>query len=123
MIGALMPTTATSGSTATVGAAIADSVTGAGFELLIVQQGGKAPSVRAVSSCCPCIPAIIGQSGRHCMEAMELVESGTQSASEPKGARSAISTKLAETTLYQIRIGVFYASSKRWAMTQATATP
>ena len=96
------------GSMATIGETRLDSVTGAGLELLIVQQGDVEVELSWLSPSCVCIPAIIGQSGGHCMEPMGPAESGTQNASEAEGTSSANTTKLAETTLYQIRILFFY---------------
>lgn len=96
------------GSMATTGETILDSVIGAGLELLIVQQGDIDVELSSLPSSCVCIPAIIGQSGGHCMEPIGPTESGTQNASEAEGANNANSTKLAETTLYQIRILTFY---------------
>lgn len=96
------------GSMATMGEAMLDSVTGAGLELLIVQHGGVELELRLLPSSCVCIPAIIGQSGGHFMEPFGPAESGAQNASEAEGERSAISSKLAETTLYQIRIVSLY---------------
>lgn len=96
------------GSMAITGETTLDSVTGAGLELLIVQQGDVEVELSLLPFSCVVIPAIIGQSGGHCMEPIGPAESGTQNASEAEGASSANSTKPAETTLYQIRILSFY---------------
>lgn len=85
-----------------------DSVTEEGLEFLIAQHGAVELELILLPFSCACIPDIMGQSGGHCMEAIGTAESGTQNASEAEGASSAKSTKLAETTLYQIRILSFY---------------
>ncbi len=79
-----------------------DSVIGAAGELLMVQQDCGSLELSTLPCCCACM-AIIGQSGGQCIE-VEPAECGAQSASESDGANKAISTKLAETNLYQIRI-------------------
>ena len=97
---------ASKGSIATTGETMLDSVTGADLELLIVQQGAVDVDVELtwLSSSCVCIPAIIGQSGGHCMDSIWPAESGTQNASTAEGANSATRIRLTETTLCQIRI-------------------
>lgn len=99
-------TTVFTGSMATTGETMPDSVAGAGLELSILQQGGVVePELSsALPSSCICIPAIIGQSGGHCMDSIWPAESGTQNASAAEGANSATRTRLTETTLCQTRI-------------------
>ena len=92
---------ANTGSMATIGETTLDSVIGADLELLIVQQGGVEVELSSLPPSCDCIPAIIGQSGGHCIDSIWPAESGTQNASAVEGANSAIKTRLTETTLCQ----------------------
>ncbi|HWR37317.1 MAG TPA: hypothetical protein VN622_15760 [Clostridia bacterium] len=100
IVGWLNSTTTKDGTTATTGGVMLDSVTGAVCELLTVQQGGASFALSSVPCCCA-PSAIIGQSGGQCMG---LAATGEQTPKESDGNNNAISTRLAETNLCQIRI-------------------
>ncbi len=58
-----------------------------------------------------CIPAIIGQSGGHCIGAADPAETGAQKASETDGAKNAITIRPIATLLNPIRIVALYSQS------------
>jgi hypothetical protein len=101
-------TEVTTGSIEKIGATVFDSVTGAGFELLIWQQ---APGASDDFICMPSWPifimlAIIGHSGGHCIDALS---SGTHIAIDRNGSRIMAARTPVETNLCQKRMIYLYA--------------
>ena len=95
-MGAIETATIT-GSMEPTGGTILDSVTGADFELLMMQHDPEPD--------CRCIPtadlAIIGQCGGHCIGA---VDSGIHIASDSNGSRRTAAKTPVDTNLCQNRI-------------------
>lgn len=110
----------TTGSTEKIGVTVFDSVTGAGFELLIWQQGpGASDDFISMPSWPIFVLAIIGHSGGQCLE---MVLSGTHIAIDSNGSRTMAARTLVETNLCQKRMIYLYAQFYRAAVTDITTT-
>jgi hypothetical protein len=106
------------GSTETTVATVFDSVTGAGFELRILQQDpGASDAFIAVPSWPIFILAIIGHSGGHCMDELP---SGTHIAIDRNGSNTIAARTLVETNLCQKRMLYVYSSVRRLAVIEVT---